>query len=73
MIVGLDLNRNGMVEKSIALSRAGHDADLALVYYSGHAIQRRGINYFMPADVALHDDADLCRLPCVDEIVDDLS
>jgi uncharacterized caspase-like protein len=46
---------------------------LSLVYYSGHAMQRRGINYLMPVDAELHDDADLRRLARVDEIVDDLN
>jgi uncharacterized caspase-like protein len=41
--------------------------------YSGHAIQRRGINYLMPVDAVLHDDADLRRLTRVNDIVDDLS
>jgi hypothetical protein len=72
-IVGLDLDRDGMEVKSIAFSRAARDADVALVYYSGHAMQRRGINYLMPVDAVLHDDADLRRLTRVDEIVDDLN
>jgi uncharacterized caspase-like protein len=72
-IVGLDLDRDGMEEKSIAFARSSRDADVALVYYSGHAMQRRGINYLMPVDAVLHDDADLRRLTRVDDIVDDLS
>jgi uncharacterized caspase-like protein len=68
-IVGLDLDRDGMEEKSIAFSRAARDADVALVYYSGHAMQFGGFNYLMPVDAALHDEADLRRLTRVDEIV----
>jgi formylglycine-generating enzyme required for sulfatase activity len=71
-IVGLDLNKDGMEEKSIAFARAARDADVALVYYSGHAMQFGGINYLMPVDAALHDEADLRRLTRVDEIVADL-
>jgi formylglycine-generating enzyme required for sulfatase activity/uncharacterized caspase-like protein len=72
-IVGLDLGKDGMEEKSIAFSRAARDADVALVYYSGHAMQFDGLNYLMPVDVALHDEADLRRLVRVDQIVADLS
>jgi uncharacterized caspase-like protein len=71
-IVGLDLDKAGMEDKSIAFARAARDADVALVYYSGHAIQFGGFNYLMPVDAALHDEADLRRLTRVDEIVADL-
>jgi uncharacterized caspase-like protein len=71
-IVGLDLDRDGMEEKEIAFARAAHDADVALVYYSGHAMQFGGFNYLMPVDAALHDEADLRRLTRVDDIVADL-
>jgi formylglycine-generating enzyme required for sulfatase activity len=71
-IVGLDLDKAGMEEKSIAFARAARDADVALVYYSGHAMQFAGINYLMPVDATLHDEADLRRLARVDDIVADL-
>jgi hypothetical protein len=38
-IVGLDLDKSGMEEKEIAFARAAHDGDIALAYYSGHAMQ----------------------------------
>jgi uncharacterized caspase-like protein len=71
-IVGLDLDDVGMKEKSIAFARAARDADVALVYYSGHAMQFGGFNYLIPVDAALRDEADLRRLTRVDEIVADL-
>ena len=71
-IVGLDLDRDGMEEKEIAFARAARDADVALVYYSGHAMQFGGGNYLMPVDATLHDQADLRRLARVDDIVADL-
>jgi uncharacterized caspase-like protein len=71
-IVGLDLDDVGMKERSIAFARAARDADVALVYYSGHAMQFGGSNYLMPVDAALHDQADLRRLTRVDDIVADL-
>jgi uncharacterized caspase-like protein len=63
-IVGLDLDKAGMDEKSISFSRAARDADVALVYYSGHAMQRGSINYLIPVDAVLHDDADLHASRC---------
>jgi uncharacterized caspase-like protein len=71
-IVGLDLDRDGMEEKLIAFARIARDADVALVYYSGHAMQFGGGNYLMPVDATLHDQADLRRLTRVDDIVADL-
>ena len=71
-IVGLDLDEAGMKDKSISFARSARDADVALVYYSGHAMQFGGINYLMPVDAALHDEADLRRLTRVDDIVADL-
>jgi uncharacterized caspase-like protein len=68
-IVGLDLDKTGMEEKSISFARAIRDADVGLVYYSGHAMQFGGSNYLMPVDATLHDDADMRRLLRVDDIV----
>jgi uncharacterized caspase-like protein len=55
-------NDSGMKDNSIAFARAARDAHIALVYYSGHAMQFAGVNYLMPIDAALHDEADLRRL-----------
>jgi uncharacterized caspase-like protein len=71
-IAGIDLDEVSMKDKSIAFARAAREADVALVYYSGQAMQRRGVNYLMPVDAVLHDHADLRRLTRVDDIVDDL-
>jgi uncharacterized caspase-like protein len=47
-------------------------ADVAVVYYSGHAMQFNGVNCLAPVDVKLDDEADLHRMTRVDEIVADL-
>jgi formylglycine-generating enzyme required for sulfatase activity len=73
VIVGIDLDESGMEEKEIAFARAASDADVALAYYSGHAMQFGGSNYLMPVDAVLHDYADLRRFTRVNDIVDDLS
>jgi hypothetical protein len=71
-IVGLDLDKAGMDDATIRFARAVRDADVALMYYSGHAMQFAGINYLMPIDAKLSDEADLRRMTRVDEVVADL-
>jgi hypothetical protein len=71
-IVGLDLDKRGMDEASIRFARAVRDADVALYYYSGHAMQFGGVNYLMPVDAELKDEADLRMMSRVDDAVVDL-
>src|SRR3984893_1725618 len=49
-IVGLDLDKAGMDEQAIQFARRARDADIAIFYYSGHAMQFAGVNYLMPVD-----------------------
>jgi carboxyl-terminal processing protease len=72
IILGLDLDRAGMDDHAVRFARAAREADVALFYYSGHAMQFAGTNYLMPVDAKLSDEADLRRLAKVDEIVADL-
>jgi Caspase domain len=69
-IVGVDLDKAGMDEATIA--RAARTADVAVFYYSGHAVQFAGANYLIPIDQKLTDEADLRRMTKVDDIVADL-
>ena len=71
-IVGLDLDRAEMEEKTIGFARAARTADIAIFYYSGHALQYGGINYLAPVDAKLIDEADLRRMARVDDIVADM-
>jgi branched-chain amino acid transport system substrate-binding protein len=70
--VGLDLDKSAMEETTIKFARAARQADVALFYYSGHALQFAGTNYLMPVDASMTDEADLRRMTRVDEIVADL-
>jgi hypothetical protein len=72
VILGIDLDKAAMDEAQIRFARAARDADVALFYYSGHAMQMNGINYLMPVDAKLTDEADLRRMARVDDIVADL-
>jgi hypothetical protein len=71
-ILGLDLDKAGMEDVEIRFSRAARNADIALFYYSGHALQFAGINYLVPVDAKLSDEADLRRMERVDDLVADL-
>ncbi len=72
VVLGIDLDQHGMRESAITFARAARDADVAMIYYSGHAIQFNGINYLIPVDSRLRDEADIRRMIRVDEMVADL-
>jgi hypothetical protein len=61
-----------MDEATIKFARAARNADVAIFYYSGHAVQFAGANYLIPIDVKLTDEADLRLMTKVDDIVADL-
>jgi hypothetical protein len=70
--VGFDLDKAGMDAAAIRFARAARDADVAMFYYSGHAMQFAGANYLMPVDARLTDEADLRLMLKVDDVVADL-
>jgi uncharacterized caspase-like protein len=71
-IVGIDLDRAGMDKAAVSFTRAARDADVAIFYYSGHALQFAGVNYLVPVDAKLTDEADLRLMSRVDDVVADL-
>ncbi len=71
-IVAIDLDKAGMDDAEIRFARAARGADVALFYYSGHAMQFGGINYLAPVDTQLTDEADLRRMARMDDILGDL-
>ena len=71
-ILGIDLDKARMEDAAINFARAARNADVAVFYYSGHALQYSGVNYLMPVDASLADEADLRRATRVDDILDDL-
>ncbi|MDR3494064.1 MAG: caspase family protein [Ancalomicrobiaceae bacterium] len=50
-----DVDKNGIRPLLKDFSRKVADADTALVYYAGHALQYRGQLYLMPVDAQLED------------------
>jgi uncharacterized caspase-like protein len=71
-ILATDQDKAGMDEAEIRFARAARNADVAMFYYSGHALQFAGVNYLAPIDARLTDEADLKRMVRVDELVADL-
>jgi hypothetical protein len=61
-----------MDEAIIRFSRAAHAADVAMFYYTGHAMQFGGINYLVPVDAQVNDEADLRRMVRVDDVIADM-
>jgi hypothetical protein len=71
-ILATDLDKDHMDDATIRFAKAARTADVAMFYYSGHAMQFAGVNYLAPVDAKLTDEADLRRMVRVDEIVSDL-
>jgi hypothetical protein len=71
-IVDTDLDQTGMRDAAMQFARAARNADVAIFYYSGHAMQYAGVNYLIPIDAELRDEVDLRRMVRVDEILSDL-
>jgi hypothetical protein len=71
-ILATDVDKTEMDEAIIKFAREVHAADVAMFYYSGHALQFGGINYLMPVDAKLDDEADLRRMVRVDDVVADM-
>ena len=72
VISGADLAQADMQENEIRFARAATNADVAVFYYSCHAMQFNGVNHLMPIDAKLDDEADLKRFLRVDDILGDL-
>lgn len=65
-ILATDLSKSGMDDALIRFARATRTADVAMFYYSGHAMQFGGNNYLVPIDAKLEDESDLRRMVRLD-------
>ena len=54
-----DLTKPAMDRAFAQFARDMNGADAALFYYAGHAMQYQGVNYLMPVDAVLQDEAGL--------------
>ena len=56
---GLDLTDVAMEDRIRAFARQAKAAKVALLFYAGHGMQVGGVNYLLPVDAQLKDEADL--------------
>lgn len=56
VISGVDLNRQAMGDRLADFSTAAADADVALFFYAGHAIQVNGRNLMIPVDANIKSE-----------------
>ncbi|WP_395446885.1 caspase family protein [Aminobacter sp. UC22_36] len=57
--LGKDLTKQGLEETILGFLRTLNDGDVALFYYSGHAVQVGGHNFMLPVDATLATSYDL--------------
>ncbi|MDH4984755.1 caspase family protein [Aminobacter anthyllidis] len=57
--LGKDLDKKGLEETILGFLRTLNDGDVALFYYSGHAVQVGGHNFMLPVDATLATSYDL--------------
>jgi Flp pilus assembly protein TadD len=69
-----DLDKRGMDDTFRRFAREVKGADAALFYYAGHAMQFEGVNYLMPVDAKLADEADVpYEMAKLDDVVADMA
>ena len=56
---GYDLTRAETEDLIRVFARAAGDATTALLYYAGHGLEVAGVNYLVPVDAQISDEADL--------------
>ncbi|MGJ8556861.1 MAG: caspase family protein [Sulfitobacter geojensis] len=56
---GYDLTRNAFEELIRDFARGAEGADAAVLYYAGHGLEVGSVNYLVPVDANIRDEADL--------------
>jgi uncharacterized caspase-like protein len=59
VIEGTDLKREEMTERLVEFGRKAQGADLAVFYYSGHAVAINGTEYLLPVDGDIKSELDV--------------
>ena len=57
--VAFDLGQKPMLKALNAFADVAADADIAVIYYSGHGLEMGGVNYLVPVDATLAADTDV--------------
>lgn len=61
VIEGTDLTREGLLRALLAFARRAHQAEIALVFFAGHAVQVENENWIVPVDARLRGRSELER------------
>jgi uncharacterized caspase-like protein len=56
---GYDLGRDAMLKSLKAFGETAKGADWAVIYYAGHGMEVKGVNYLIPTDAKLADEEDI--------------
>jgi uncharacterized caspase-like protein len=73
VILDKDLDKRGMEQAFARFARLAQDADIAMFYYAGHAMQFGGQNYLMPIDAILQDEFSVgFEMARVDDVMNSL-
>lgn len=65
-----DVMRDGLIEAMKSFASRSRGSNVRLVYYSGHGIQYKDVNYLVAIDSNLHSEADIpTRCPSFSELV----
>ncbi|WP_162136941.1 caspase family protein [Magnetospirillum molischianum] len=59
VVLGTDLDQQAMISKLRIFRQASENAEIAIIYYSGHGIQVAGENWLLPVSAKLESDRDL--------------
>lgn len=54
-----DLGRDGMLRSLKEFGEAAKGADWVVIYYAGHGMEVKGVNYLLPVDAKLADEEDV--------------
>lgn len=59
VVTGLDLKRDDLIKKLRAFEEEAAGADIAVVYFSGHGVERRDNGFVVPIDARLASERDV--------------
>jgi uncharacterized caspase-like protein len=69
VVQAVDTNKRDLDVSMAKFARLATDADAALFYYAGHALQYQGRNYLMPIDAEVEDEVSLrYQMMAIDDV-----
>jgi uncharacterized caspase-like protein len=72
VVLGMDLGRDGIIDKLGQFARASAGAEVALFFYAGHGMQIAGKNLLIPVDADLKSEFDAkTRTIEIDQVLQD--